>query len=278
MTMTDGGRQAGPESLAGRIVRRLRSRPDSEHEMRFNGTGFAIAILVYLLGRGGSDPDAIIVLLLYISLNICVFAHILLYPAICRTRRIFSILNDFVSLYWVMHLGDEITTILFPIYLWVILGNGFRFGIRFLALATTMGLISFGTLVATTPFWRSEAALSAGLLSSMLLVALCAVPLIHTLLKAKQQAEAVDRERNFLLASVSHELRTPVTAILGTGSVLQDTKLDPAQREMTRRVVAAGQRLVTLLNDIPGGSRFGAADADRPQEGSDREGHRPPPK
>ena len=64
-----------------------------------------------------------------------------------------------------------------------------------------------------------------------------------------------------------------MTAILGTGSVLQDTKLDPTQREMTRRVVAAGQRLVTLLNDIPGGSWFRAADADRPQGGSDREGH-----
>ncbi|MFE0755981.1 histidine kinase dimerization/phospho-acceptor domain-containing protein [Inquilinus sp. NPDC058860] len=283
MTMTDSRRRAGPGSLARRILQRLRARPDSEHEMRFNGTGFAIAILIYLLGRGAADPAAIIVLSAYMSLNVCVFAHILLHPGICRPRRIFSILNDFISLFWVMHLGDDATTILFPIYLWVILGNGFRFGIPFLALATAAGLTSFGALVTTTPFWRSEPALSAGLLGSMLLVALCAVPLIRRLLQAKQEAEAANRESQLLLASVRHDLLTPLTAILGTGSVLQDTKLDPAQREMTRRVVAAGERLMTLIDGIPNGSRLAGADAGRPQappggqpqEGGDNGGHPP---
>ncbi|MGK9171253.1 hypothetical protein KXR53_33490 [Inquilinus limosus] len=242
--------------------------------MRFNGTGFGIAILLYLLGRGGYDPNAIVVLFVYISLNICVFAHILLYPGVCRPRRIFSILNDFVSLFWVMHLGDEITTILFPIFLWVILGNGFRFGIGFLALATTVALASFGTLVATTPFWQSQTTLSAGLIGSMLMVSLCAVPLIRRLSQARRQAEAADRAKAFLLASVSHELRTPLAAIVGTGSVLRDTKLDPAQQEMARKVVSAGERLMALINDISAVSRIDGTDADRqPRPGNQRRAH-----
>jgi two-component system sensor histidine kinase RpfC len=252
--MTDSREQARPGSWPGRIMRRLRARPDTEHEMRFNGTGFAIAILVYLLGRGGADPEAIAVLFVYMSFNVCVFVHILRHPGVCRPRRIFSILNDFVSLFWVMHLGDGATTILFPIYLWVILGNGFRFGIRFLALASAVGLASFGALVATTPFWRSEPALSAGLAGSLLLVAFCAVPLIRKLLQARQQADAASEAKSFLLASVGHDLRPPLTAIVGTGSVLRDTELDPAQREITRQVVAAGERLMTLVDGIPSGT------------------------
>ncbi|MGK9233585.1 hypothetical protein KXS07_33425 [Inquilinus limosus] len=275
--MTDSREQAGSPSLLGRLAHRLRTRPDSEHEMRFNGTGFAVAILLYLFGSGVYDPNAIAVLFVYIALNACVFAHILLYPGICRPRRIFSILNDFVSLFWVMHLGDEITTILFPIYLWVILGNGFRFGIRFLALATTVALASFGTLVATTPFWRSQPTLSAGLIGSMLMVSLCAVPLIRKLSQARRQAEAVNRAKAFLLASVSHELRTPLTAIVGTGSELQDTKLDPAQQEMARRVVSAGERLMALINDISAASRNDGSDADRqPRQGDRRSGRDDP--
>ena len=38
---------------------------------------------------------------------------------------------------------------------------------------------------------------------------------------------------------------------------LQDTELDPTQREMTQRVVAAGERLVTLVDGI---SRIERAD------------------
>ncbi|MFE0755980.1 sensor histidine kinase [Inquilinus sp. NPDC058860] len=247
------------------MLQRLRTRPDSEHEMRFNGVIFGTAILVYLLGTVGHDSGIIIVPPVYIAFNLAVLAHILWHPGICRPRRIFSIFADLGALFLVMHIGGEVTTILFPIYLWVILGNGFRFGIPFLALATGVGLASFGAVVATTPFWGGQTALSAGLFGGIVLVPLAAVPLIRQLSKAKRQAEAANQETNFILASVSHELRTPLTAIVGTGSVLQHTKLDPAQREMTRRVVSAGRRLLKMIDDVPEISHPRRAEALRAQ-------------
>jgi len=261
--MTEERLPAGPPSLFKRLMQRLRARPDSEHEMRFNGMGFATAILIYLLASGSHQPVAIDVLFIYIFLNICVLTHILLHPDVCHPRRIFSIFNDFISLFWVMHLGDEITAILFPIYLWVILGNGFRFGIRFLALATTIGLASFGVLAATTPFWQSQVAVSAGLAGSMLVVSLCSVPLIRKLSRAKRRAEDTDRATAVLLASFSHELRTPLSAIIGSGSVLRDSRLDPLQQEMAQTVVSAGERLIALVNGISAASRNDPAGRDR---------------
>ncbi|WP_026868876.1 histidine kinase dimerization/phospho-acceptor domain-containing protein [Inquilinus limosus] len=263
--MTDSKGQAEPRSLVTRIAQRLRTRSDSEHEMRFNALAFGTAILIYLLVAVGQDSTAIVIPPVYLAINLAVLGHILLHPGICRSRRIFSIASDLGALFCVLHMGGEATAILFPIYFWVILGNGFRFGIFFLLLSSAVGFVSFGAVVATTSFWSSYIALTAGLFGGMLLVPLCAMPLIHQLSEARRKAEVENREKGLLLASMSHELHPPLTAIVGTGSVLQDTKLDPAQREMARRVVSAGQRLLELINNIRDVSRPGSADAHRAQ-------------
>jgi len=267
-------RPNGPGSPIGRILRRLRARPDSEHEMRFNGVALSTATLVYLLATGQPGSEELVVYAVYIGLCVIILGHILLQPQICRTRRIIAMIGDFGVLLCEMQIRGETAAFLFPLFIWVILGNGFRFGIRFLAVATAGGVAAFGAVIAATPFWRSQPALSAGLLAGVVLVSLCAAPLIRSLSKAKLQAEAASEAKSFVLASVSHELRAPVSAILGTGSVLQDTKLDPTQREMTQRVVAAGERLVTLVDGI---SRIDGADPALPaRHHRDRHGRSPP--
>jgi two-component system sensor histidine kinase RpfC len=262
--MTDK-RQVGPRSLVTHIAHRLRARPDSEHEMRFNALGFGIAILIYLLATTGNDSSILAVPPAYLAINIAVLGHILLYPGICRPRRIFSILSDLGALFCVMQIGGETTAVLVPLYFWVILGNGFRFGTAFLALATAAGVVSFGAMVATTPFWSAHGALTAGLFGGMLLVPLGIMPLIRKLSGDKRKAEAEDREKERLLVGMSHELRTPLSDIIGTGSTLQDTRLSPTQRELARRVVSAGRRLLELVDDIPDSARPG-----RPGRGGDR--------
>lgn len=262
--MTDSKPQVGPRSLVARIAQRLRARPDSEHEMRFNALGFGTAILAYLLVMvSGDHPGILAVPSVYLAINLAVLGHILRYPGICRPRRIFSIVCDLGALFCVMQIGGETTAVLVPLFFWVILGNGFRFGPAFLALAAAVGLVSFGAVVATTPFWSAHATLAAGLLGGMLLLPLGAMPLIRRLSREKWTAEAENREKALLLAGMGHELRTPLTAIVGTGSVLQDTRLSPVQREMVRRLVSAGQRLLQLVDDIPAGPT-------RPGRGGDR--------
>jgi two-component system sensor histidine kinase RpfC len=256
--MTGSRSQAGSRSPVRRILQRFRNRPDSEHEMRLNGIVFAVAILIYVLATGHYDLEAVAVLAGYITANVAILTHIAVHPAICRPRRIVAILVDFGAMFWEMQIGGEATTILFPIYLWVIFGNGFRFGIGFLALATGAGLASFGAVVATTEFWRAHAPLSAGLLGGMVLLPAYAATLIRKLSRARQQAEEASQAKSMFLASVSHELRTPLTAIIGMGSLLHDTKLNPSQQEMTQTVVSAGKQLLALINDILDFSRIEA--------------------
>lgn len=256
--MTDKRRTTGSRSLVGHIVQRFRTRPDSEHEMRLNGLVLSTATLIYLLATGNLGLDELIVFVVYITFSLLILGHIFLRPGVSHIRRTIAMLGDFGALFCEMYIRGEAASFLFPLYFWVVLGNGFRFGIPFLALATGLGLAFVGVMIAVTPFWSQHTALSIGFIGGLILLPFYAAVLIRKLSRAKQQAEEASQAKSMFLASVSHELRTPLTAIIGMGSVLQDTRLDPSQREMTRTVVSAGQQLLTLINDILDFSRIEA--------------------
>jgi PAS domain S-box-containing protein len=70
---------------------------------------------------------------------------------------------------------------------------------------------------------------------------------------AKRRADAANQAKSDFLANMSHELRTPLTAIIGFSQVLQDRTfgaLNPKQGRYVDNVVAAGEHLLSLINDI----------------------------
>jgi two-component system sensor histidine kinase RpfC len=253
--MTGNGRQMGPASRIKRILQRFRNRPDSEHEMGYNRVAFCLVIFAYVLATDGGWYDLILPTV-YLLAGLGFLLHIAARPQRCLPRRLLAIVGDLGVLSLQLHFGGAGSSVFFPIYLWAILGNGFRFGLDYLHLSMGIGLVGFGAVILTTPFWHDNLSLSLGLLAGIVILPLYAGILIRKLSKARQEAEEASQAKSMFLASVSHELRTPLTAIIGMGSVLQDTRLDTSQREMTRTVVSAGQQLLSLINDILDFSRI----------------------
>ena len=73
----------------------------------------------------------------------------------------------------------------------------------------------------------------------------------EALIVAKEAADAANRAKSEFLANMSHELRTPLHAILGFTQVfLQDSQLNPQQRENLATVKRSGEHLLILINDI----------------------------
>ena len=240
---------------------RLRSRGDTEHIMSGNRVLFGVVSGLYL---GLMVPDraleALVLTVVGLASAAGVFAHLLFGPARSLGRRVFALISDMTFICLVLHLGGELTSCFFSLILWTILGNGIRFGRPSLLRATAVGVTGFAIVVLTTPFWREQAALSVGLLLGLITLPLYTLALLRRLTMAKQQAEEANQAKSLLLASVSHELRTPLHAIIGMGSLLEQTNLPPEQADMARTIMGASQSLLALIDDVLKLSRTEAGD------------------
>jgi len=250
--------QPKPGKPLAALARSLRGRPDTEHEMSFNRLAFVVAAAIYFAFLPHASWAMWQICIAYAVLTVGLFAHILLRPARNLIRRGFAMALDVSIISLELMAGGELTSALFPLYLWLVLGNGFRFGVSWLRAGMVLSVVQFGAVILSTPFWRDQPHLSVGLLLGLIAVPLYAGTLVRKLSSATEQAEEASRAKSLFLASVSHELRTPLTAIIGMGALLRETRLDSEQRDMVQTVERASRSLLSLIESILNFSRIEA--------------------
>ena len=77
---------------------------------------------------------------------------------------------------------------------------------------------------------------------------------------ARDEAIAATQAKDEFLSRISHELRTPLTAVLGFGQLLQLEQLGEENADSVNHIVAAGEHLHDLINDILDISRIEAGE------------------
>ena len=219
--------------------------------MSLNRFAFSLVVSAYMIVI---DAPALHLELTYIALYLLFSAVLLLSirwtPRPVMGRVVIALFADFGMISLEMHAGGGATSVLYPIYLWVILGNGFRFGLRFLFAAMIAALVGFGIVCRTTPFWLHQDYLWFGLMVGLIIVPGYGATLIAKLSAARREAEAADQAKSMFLASVSHSVRTPLNAILGSLGLLEDSLLDKEQRELTHQLRIGSDILMSLVSSI----------------------------
>jgi two-component system sensor histidine kinase RpfC len=223
------------------------------------------AALVYglvVISRGVFDADEMrpVVYFGYLYVFISAFSilHVYLVPHGSRWRHSVYMCLDIIVTSVVMHYFDSYGSPYFVFYLWLTVGNGFRYGYRELILCAALSLIGFLIVCMTTQYWREQHLLIITGVMLLSVVPLYVAVMLKRLQEAKLSAEVASREKSRFLANISHEIRTPLNAIVGFSSMLNKVDDMDEQRRMIVHINNASQSLMDLVEGVLDLSRIEA--------------------
>lgn len=161
--------------------------------------------------------------------------------------RYLGLCSDLVSVTLGMAGTDEAGVPLIGVYLWVTVGNGFRFGPRYLLVSYWISLAGFLLLMIFVPFWQTHRPIGVGFTMILAGVPLYVLVLLSRLTAQKNEAEQLSNAKSRFVANVSHELRTPLTGVFAVHELLRLRKMTPDDREL---VGMLGNAIATLKQSV----------------------------
>lgn len=247
----------GMKAFFATLRSRYTKRADSEHAQAFVRMVILGFVLMYLgyVGRetGFHDPGLQQVFLCVafesvIGLGILVW--IALSPGVSTVRRLVGMVADYAMMGAAMHFLDAHLAPVYVVFLWVTIGNGLRYGTRYLFAAAGLASLSFLFVILTTSYWQANGALAWALLASLVVIPFYLVSLLRTLTRVSQEAQRANEAKSRFLANMSHEFRTPLNGIVGMSDLLATTDLDDEQREYSEVIAASVNTLMALVEDV----------------------------
>jgi two-component system sensor histidine kinase RpfC len=218
------------------FIRRIRpeGRNETAREQGQAAVRIAVAIclLAYLtqtqlpIAFDVGPPTWLVSLVGYLGVSVLVW--VLARRGSSAARRLFANVADAAMISYLMIDTGPAGIPLFMLYLWMTLGNGFRFGLGAMFVSAVLSLLGFSAVVILSDVWNELAAVSAAVVIALTVLPAYAAHLIHQLATATERAEEASAAKSRFLARMSHELRTPLNGILGT------TELLAANKRLTR--------------------------------------------
>jgi two-component system, sensor histidine kinase RpfC len=193
---------------------------------------------------------------IYTLFSALVCIHVFLIPAGSRWRHTIHMSLDVVVISMMMHSFKEYGIPFFAEYLWLIVGNGFRYGYKEAIFCTLISITSFIFVVITTAFWKDEI-----LLTITCVILLTVIPsyvsiMLKRLQYEMQRAESANNEKSRFLANISHELRTPLNAIVGFSGLIDKMPEESEKSRLIKRIQDASVSLLALVDDVLDFSRI----------------------
>lgn len=199
----------------------------------------AVCAVIYIGALGllpGQQVDTYLPVILYI----CVFllASVAFRQVIARwpghypARRILGMIHDYTGTSFGLVVGGEAALPLYAVMVWVNLGNGMRYGSRYLAIATGLALLALLIVYRLTPLWQAQPFMVLMLMITSTVIPVYAHLLLERTRKASEEAVAANLEKSRFLAQASHDLRQPIHSIGLFTACLREAHLGDEERRL----------------------------------------------
>jgi diguanylate cyclase len=172
---------------------RVGHRPDSEHNQALLRAVIVFLLLFQTAWVAGRAPERAVRLwtinVTAAAFSLLLLARILQRPAASPRRRVLGAVHDNVAAtVWLFSSGPMGALALFA-FPFVTVGNGFRYGVRYLAWSGFLGALGIGALVAAAPGWRADGMIGVGVLLSHAVVTAYTGALLGRLRQTQDQLE-----------------------------------------------------------------------------------------
>jgi len=149
--------------------------------------------------------------------SVLLLARVLMRPGASPVRRVLGAAHDNAAVtLWLYYCGPMGALALF-IYPFVTVGNGFRYGVRYLAFSGLLGAVGIAVLVSEAPGWTAYGTIGTGVLLSHVIVTVYTGALLRRLHDTQKQLERMATcdvltglpNRRFFMERLGHMAAAP---------------------------------------------------------------------
>ena len=242
------------------VRQQLSDRADSEHGQALVRLAIVSIVLVYFftdLFASRVEEDALrsarLLALVSISISAAIFGAIVWRPGKSVLRRLFGMIHDVAAISASIYFGEGAGAAVAVIYLWITIGNGFRYGIAYLYACATLSISGFVAVYLSNEYWQGQGLLSLNILLAMLIVP----PYVGSLLRSLHAAKDALQEQASTDALTGLLSRMEMEKAIGSlfsrdasGHVLLYCDLDRFKDVNDVAGHAAGDKLLTDIGEI----------------------------
>lgn len=153
-------------------------------------------------------------------------------------RRLGGLVFDIAGTTLAFVLAEELSAFFYPVYQWIIIGHGLRYGKQAMLTASVFAVIGFGVAIYTTPYWQQNILVASGLVLGLIVLPIYLFVLIQKLHDLNTRLKT---ELSRTYHAANHD---PLTGI--TNRQYFHTRLGELLRDAKRR----GQGLAVLFIDL----------------------------
>jgi two-component system sensor histidine kinase RpfC len=237
------------------FIQQVRQR-EGEHEQSLLRVFFTLPIFIYLFFEFYFVTPTSIGVPIFVFSVVCFTSSILLVLYVLykrntsRKRQWLAMFVDIGAISFGMLMTQEAGVLFYGIYLWVITGNGIRYGRESLISAYVASMLGFSAVIYLNDYWHDHLRIAVGLWLTLLCIPLYILKLRGQLNDALESAQAASKAKSDFLSNMSHEMRTPLNGVIGASDLLISTRLDDEQKDLVGTLKKSAHLLLKLIDNI----------------------------